>query len=616
MNKKTVRLAAGGALALLLAGLAVPAQADTGVCGPVVDWVKYCTAADGSAYPVLINEAATGPRPVAAGALLVGNTLTVFDGAWQPADATLTHQWVRNDVPILGATGATYTLTRADAGKYVRVTTTATAPGYATSTMWSLKGVPVSNASGPIKSLQPAVTFRVEPATTYPALPSPIMVARTGRWIDWGLARDVQFNYQWLRDGEPIPGATGRTFDRTGWGPTGSLSVRVNAYAAGYDPVTVIGHAGSGSFSPATPGAVVTGGTGLGEVLTGTDDVPWHDSILGPNRYPHAYQWLRDGVAVPDATGRTYTITAEDQGHTLVLFTDTDKYDAYSNAVAVPAAAGVELKQLTNVAKPVLTGEALIGRAMSVTPGTWSAPSETLTVTYNWLSPDGKVSGTGSTYSPDANDVDTTVTVLVTALAPGYATARVRVTAPKPVTLPEPTQKVPPAISRGTLRVGGILYVGFGVWADSRPGLAQSYQWLRNGVPINGATNAGYQLKHADFATNISVKVTSTLEGRTLKTQTIKAAQNIGPATLRASTPTIAGTAKAGRIVTAKPGLWTHGTKFTYRWLRNGSPISGATASTYKVRTADRDKKISVQVTGTRYGYTTVTTGSGVLFAR
>lgn len=615
MNKKTVCLAAVGTLALLLAGLAAPAQADTGGCGPVVDWVKYCTAADGSAYPVLINEAATGPRPVAAGTLLVGNTLTVFDGAWEPADATFTHQWVRNDVPILGATGATYTLTRADAGKYVRVTTTATAPGYATTTMWSLKGAPVSNASGPIKSLHPATTFTVEPATTYPALPSPIMVARTGRWIDWGLARDVQFNYQWLRDGERIPGATGRTFDRTGWGPTGALSVRVNAFAADYDPVTVIGHAGSGSFSPATPGAVVTGGTGLGEILTGTDDVPWQDSILGPNRYPHAYQWLRDGVAIPDATPLTYTITAEDQGHTLVLFTDTDKYDAHSNAVAVPAAAGLELKQLTNVAKPVLTGDALTGRAMSVTPGTWSAPSETLTVTYNWLSPDGKVSGTGPTYSPDANDVGATVTVLVTASAPGYAMARVKVTAPNPVTVPDPAQKVRPVIG-GNFRVGAFIGVGFGVWADYRPGLTWSRQWFRDGVPITGATSTQYHLAPADFGTDISVKVAFTLDGKPLKTQTIKAAAKIGPANIKPGVPTITGTAKAGKVLTAKPGTWTRETKFTYRWLRNGVAVSGATASTYKVRTADRDKKITVQVTGTRHGYTSATTVSEALFAR
>ena len=100
----------------------------------------------------------------------------------------------------------------------------------------------------------------------------------------------------------------------------------------------------------------------------------------------HTYQWLRDGVAIPGATALTYKITAEDQGHTLVL-SPAIWYDThvYSNAVAVPAAAGVELKQLTNVTKPVVTGDAVTGSVMKVSAGTWSVPSDKLTFTYNWL---------------------------------------------------------------------------------------------------------------------------------------------------------------------------------------------------------------------------------------
>ena len=100
-------------------------------CGPVVDSVRFCTAPDGHPYPVLVNGGAVaGPRPGIGGALQVGSTLTVVDGVWDPADATLTHQWLRNDVPVLGATGPTYLLTTADLGKGIRVKTTAAAPSY------------------------------------------------------------------------------------------------------------------------------------------------------------------------------------------------------------------------------------------------------------------------------------------------------------------------------------------------------------------------------------------------------------------------------------------------------------------------------------------------------
>ena len=104
--------------------------------------------------------------------------------------------------------------------------------------------------------------------------------------------------------------------------------------------------------------------------------------------------------------------------------------------------------------------------------------------------------------------------------------------------------------------------------------------------------------------------------GRILKTQTTDATAKVAAAALSSATPTIAGTVKAGTVVTAKPGTWTWGTAFKYRWLRNGVPIYGATESTYKVRTADRDKRITVRVTGSRLGYTTAAQTSGAYFAR
>lgn len=87
-------------------------------------------------------------------------------------------------------------------------------------------------------------------------------------------------------------------------------------------------------------------------------------------------------------------------------------------------------------------------------------------------------------------------------------------------------------------------------------------------------------------------------------------------APLVAATPTISGTLKPGNVLTVKRGTWTWGTAFTYHWLRNGVPIPGATDSTYKVRTADKGTRITVRVTGSRLGYTTVTKTSGAYAVR
>ena len=71
--------------------------------------------------------------------------------------------------------------------------------------------------------------------------------------------------------------------------------------------------------------------------------------------------------------------------------------------------------------------------------------------------------------------------------------------------------------------------------------------------------------------------------------------------------PTISGTAKVGKKLTAKAGTWKpSGVKLKYQWYRGSKKISGATKKTYTLTSADKGKKITVKVTGTKPGYTTV----------
>ncbi|CAH0268901.1 hypothetical protein SRABI26_03605 [Arthrobacter sp. Bi26] len=61
--------------------------------------------------------------------------------------------------------------------------------------------------------------------------------------------------------------------------------------------------------------------------------------------------------------------------------------------------------------------------------------------------------------------------------------------------------------------------------------------------------------------------------------------------------------AKVGSVLKAGKQSWPKGMKLTYRWLRNGAPISGATSATYKVRSADKGKNVNVRITATRPGF-------------
>src|ERR1700761_4342095 len=53
-------------------------------------------------------------------------------------------------------------------------------------------------------------------------------------------------------------------------------------------------------------------------------------------------------------------------------------------------------------------------------------------------------------------------------------------------------------------------------------------------------------------------------------------------------------TIAVGGTLDANPSGWPSGSGFAYRWLRNGTAISGATASSYTVVGADAGQQLAV----------------------
>lgn len=102
-----------------------------------------------------------------------------------------------------------------------------------------------------------------------------------------------------------------------------------------------------------------------------------------------------------------------------------------------------------------------------------------------------------------------------------------------------------------------------------------------------------FQYDVRDAAWNLSAKATVTL--------------TVAQGTITSPTPTLTGTPRVGRVLSAGTTTWGPGTVTrSYRWLRNGTPISGATGASYKLVAADLGTKVSVRVTGTKTGYPTV----------
>ena len=73
-----------------------------------------------------------------------------------------------------------------------------------------------------------------------------------------------------------------------------------------------------------------------------------------------------------------------------------------------------------------------------------------------------------------------------------------------------PVNTVAPVIS-GTTTLGSVLTTTNGTWT-AKPAATYTYQWKRNGLDIDGATNSTYTLVNEDGASNIFCKVTATNE--------------------------------------------------------------------------------------------------------
>ncbi len=335
------------------------------------------------------------------------------------------------------------------------------------------------------------------------------------------------------------------------------------------DPLTVIGHTGpahgTATVAPTgavtyTPAAGFVGPDHIGYTVsdgartatgTLTIDVTAANAPLGPialgNRYrtpPHVLAGDQLTVPAPGLLGNDHsrsgsplkvtTKTANDHGSVVIQpdgsftylpftgFSGTARFDytvsdgisTSTGHVAIlvggqpvppdPAPAAFDAAPA-----PVVTGVAQFGGTLTATPGSWAPQPDS--TTYQWLR-DGKVilGETGTTYRPRAADVDASISIRVTGEAWGLASTQ-RVSAALTIA-PAHFAGAPAPRATGVAKKGRRLMAVLGSWAPGPEGTT-TYQWLRNGKVIRGATGATYRLKAKDRGRRISVRVTVSRPG-------------------------------------------------------------------------------------------------------
>jgi hypothetical protein len=122
-------------------------------------------------------------------------------------------------------------------------------------------------------------------------------------------------------------------------------------------------------------------------------------------------------------------------------------------------------------------------------------------------------------------------------------------------------------------------------------------------TPISGATTSAYVPVVGDIGNTITVTVIasnaigSSLPATSAATLAVVAAASVP---MNTGLPVISGNAQVGQTLTTTNGTWANNpTSFTYRWNRGGSPIAGATSSSYVPVSADVGATLTVSVIAT-----------------
>lgn len=304
-------------------------------------------------------------------------------------------------------------------------------------------------------------------------------------------------------------------------------------------------------------------------------------------------QWYLGDDAISGADGLAYVPDADDMdGYLTVDVTGTLDGYAPETIMLEPGTVQGAWMPMGSVA---IVGNTAFGQTLSAQTSGWRDGTE---LSYEWWRSNSLV-GNGATHVVTADDLGQELELYITGSKHGYTEstgwAALRI----------PNGIVPGAVTISTtlLAASGVVSANVGTWTPGDVSL--QYTWLRNGTPIaTGGTSSSYLLRYSDEGTTISLRVTGTKNGLSRTTVESNAIAIPLPGAKSPagsySAPTITGTAKPGKVLTTRADMSGDGWGFVFVWMRDNSPIPGATGATYTVSNLDAGHYLQVQLVATR----------------
>ena len=323
-------------------------------------------------------------------------------------------------------------------------------------------------------------------------------------------------------------------------------------------------------------------------------------TVVAAGTAPLNYQWKKNGTAISGATSSSYTTpatTSSDNGSqfTVVVAYSRDPNpeqevdaeqeqsdegcdDDCGTARSVTSSAAILTVSAAAMAPSITTQPA----SQTVTAGQTArfsvVASGTAPLTYQWRKNGANITtgGTSSSYTTPATttaDTNSTFSVVVSntagSMTSSNATLTVNAGALAPTISTQPASQTVTAGQTATFTV---------VATGTAP---LSYRWMKGGSTISGATSSSYTTPattSADNGSQFTVEVSNTAGHATSSaaTLTVSAAAVVPSITTEPANQTVTAgqTATFSVVATGTPPL-------SYRWMKGGTTILGATSSSY-----------------------------------
>jgi len=526
----------------------------------------------------------------------VGQTLTghyFYSDIDSDSEGASAFQWYRNEATINGATSDTYVLTSADSGTTIKFGVTPKAQAGST------PGGEVKNDGTLINSFPVASNVNIIGTPNVGQL-------LTGNYTYSDADGDLQDvpTFQWYRDGVAIDQATGNTYTlvQADSGSTikfGVIPKAITGSSPGNesqsDSLLILNSA------PIASNVNITGTPNVGQLLTGTYD---YSDVDGDTQGISTFKWYRDGVAIDQATGDTYTLVQADSGAT-IIFGVTPVAATGTTPGTEVLSGGVSTLNSAPVSSNVnITGTPNVGQTLTGTYDYSDVDGDAEGIsTFQWYRNDLTIGGALSDiYTVIQTDLGSTIKFGITPVAIAGVSPGTEVQSDGLLIL----NSAPTASNvntTGTPNVGQLLtgtYDYSDVDGDTQG--VSTFQWYRDGVAIDQATSDTYTLVQADSGTTIKFGVTPAAVTGTTPGIEVKSGGllilNLPPV---ASNVNITGTPNVGQLLS---GHYIYSDTendaqgiSTFKWYRDGIAVDQATSNTYTLVQADVGKTIKFGVT-------------------